>query len=458
MTMRRILLVEDDEDAGALLVDGLSSVYQSQWVPTAQQAWALLETEDFDAVVTDLRLPGMSGLELCKRIVANRPGLPVIVVTAFGSMDTAIEAIRVGAEDFVIKPFEVEYVRHAIQRALTGRELREEVSRLRGIVEALAPSDGIIGKSAVMQKLFGALQKIASSDASVLLTGESGTGKELIARAIHDGSRRKDNPFVAINCAAMPDALLESELFGHARGAFTDAKSDRAGLFMEANKGTLFLDEIGELPLSLQPKLLRALQERTARPVGGKAEIPFNIRAVFATNCDLEREVSEGRFREDLYYRINVIHLELPPLRARGNDILLLAQHFIEKLREDNGKAVVGLTSAAADRLLAYNWPGNVRELENCIQRAVAFTSHDCLTIEDLPEKLRNYRPSALILDPSNSEELLSMEEVERRYIASVLQSVGGNKTSAAKILGFDRKTLYNKLHRYGWSPNEDES
>lgn len=456
--MHRVLLVEDDEDAGALLADGLADGFEPRCVPNGQEAVDLLAAEDFDAVITDLRLPGLGGLDLCKRIVTNRPGVPVIVVTAFGDFDTAIEAIRAGAADFVTKPFDMGYVRHALDRVLAERDLRKEVRRLRGLVAKQPPSERIVGKSSVMQHLFATLQKIAKSDASVLLTGESGTGKELVARAVHESGHRKDKPFVAINCAAMPDALLESELFGHARGAFTDAKSDRVGLFMEANRGTLFLDEIGELPLSLQPKLLRALQERTVRPVGGKAEIAFDVRAVFATNCDLEVAVAEGRFREDLFYRINVILLELPPLRSRGNDILLLAQHFLKKAASDNDKAVVGLTSAAADRLLGYNWPGNVRELENCIERAVAFTSHDQLTVDDLPDKLRNYRPTALILDPSSSGELLSMGEVERRYIARVLESVGGNKTSAAKILGFDRKTLYNKLHRYGWIRDDDES
>jgi two-component system response regulator HydG len=457
--MPRILVVEDDADAGALLVDGLSPHgFQTRWVPTAQTALELLETDDFAAVVTDLRIPGMNGVELCERIAANRPNMPVIVVTAFGSLDAAIAAIRAGADDFVTKPFEMEHIAHTIKRTLKNQELREEVHRLRGLVAAMQPPDRMIGTSAAMKKLFSTLQRIAGSAASVLLTGESGTGKELVARAIHQQSSRQDGPFVAINCAAMPDALLESELFGHVRGAFTDAKANRAGLFSDADTGTLFLDEIGELPLNLQPKLLRALQERTVRPVGGNAEVSFDVRVVFSTNRDLESAVSEGRFREDLYYRLNVIHLDLPPLRLRGNDVLLLAQYFLEAAAAQNEKPVVGLTSAAAERLLAYNWPGNVRELENCIERAVALTSHDRLTVDDFPDRIRAYRPSALSLDPTNPDELISMEDVERRYVSRVLESVGGNKTLAAKILGFDRKTLYNKLHRYGWHRDEEGS
>jgi len=452
----KVLVVEDDADAGALLADGLvPHGFETKWVANAQKALELLETEDFVAVVTDLRIPGMNGVELCERLAANRPNMPVIVVTAFGSLDSAIAAIRAGADDFVTKPFEIEQIAHTLKRTLKNRELREEVQRLRGLVEAMQPSHEMIGTSAAMKSLFSTLGRVAGSDASVLLTGESGTGKELVARAIHGQSNRKDGPFVAINCAAMPDALLESELFGHVRGAFTDAKTNKSGLFADADGGTLFLDEIGELPLHLQPKLLRALQERTVRPVGGSSEIAFDVRVVFSTNRDLEAAVSDDKFREDLYYRINVIHLELPPLRLRGNDILLLAQHFLAAAATGNQKPVKGLTSAAAERLLAYNWPGNVRELENCIERAVALTTHDHLTVDDFPERVRAYRPSVLILDPSNPDELVSMEEVERRYVSRVLESVAGNKTLAAKILGFDRKTLYNKLHRYGWTRDD---
>src|SRR5262249_31451078 len=295
-------------------------------------------------------------------------------------------------------------------------------------------------------------RRVSESDTSVLITGESGTGKEVVARALHQRSRRAGGPFVAINCAAMPETLLESELFGHEKGAFTDAKAKTLGLFVRASGGTLFLDEIGDMPLGLQPKLLRALQERKVRPVGGGGEVSFDARVIAATHRDLETAVDEKRFREDLYYRINVIHVPLPPLRARGNDVLILAQQFLHQFAAQSGKNVDGLSTAAAERLLSYHWPGNVRELSNSIERAVALTQFDRLQVEDLPEKVRDYRPSHIIVASEDASDLVSMEEVERRYVLRVLQAVGGNKTMAAQILGFDRKTLYRKLERYGVS------
>jgi two-component system response regulator HydG len=294
------------------------------------------------------------------------------------------------------------------------------------------------------------VERIADSDASVLITGESGTGKEVVARALHRGGRRKDGPFVAINCAALPETLLESELFGHERGAFTDARAARSGLFVQANGGTLFLDEIGELPLPLQPKLLRALQERVVRPLGGEREIPFDVRLVAATNRDLDTAVHDGRFREDLYFRVNVIHVPLPPLRARGGDILLLAQTFVGAYGARSGKQVTGLSPQAAERLLAYAWPGNVRELENCIERAIALAQHDQILPDDLPEKIRDYRRSHVLVASDDPAELVPLEEVERRYILRVLEAVGGNKSQAAQVLGLGRKTLYRKLEEYG--------
>jgi len=291
---------------------------------------------------------------------------------------------------------------------------------------------------------------VAATDASVLITGESGTGKELVARSLHARSDRSDHPFVAINCSAMPENLLESELFGHVRGAFTDAKTERPGLFRQAEGGTLLLDEIGELSLALQPKVLRALEERKVRPVGGSGEIPVDVRLIAATNRDLEAAVQEKRFREDLYFRINVVQLHLPPLRARGSDVLLLAQHFLEQIAARFGKPVTGISHNVAEKLLAYDWPGNVRELRNAMERAVALTNYEQLAVEDLPERIRDYRTSRLVLDGADPSELLPMEEVERRYIRHVLKAVGGNKTLAAQALGLDRKTLYRKLQRSG--------
>jgi two-component system response regulator AtoC len=447
-TKGRILVVEDEREMRALLEKGLARRgFQPSVRGSADEAFALLEAEDFDTVLTDLRMPGMDGLALCERIVLNRPDIPVVVVTAFGTLETAVAAIRAGAYDFVTKPVDLDALTLVLERAVQHRALRDEVRRLRRALGDVSADGGVVGESPALRRVYELIDRVADSDASVLVTGESGTGKEVAARALHARSRRNPGPFVAINCAAMPEALLESELFGHAKGAFTDAKAARTGLFIKASGGTLFLDEVGEMPLALQPKLLRALQERTVRPVGGDTELPFDARIVAATNRDLELAVEEGRFREDLYYRLNVIGLELPPLRARGNDILLLAQRFLEHFAARSGKRVVGLSPAAAQRLLAYSWPGNVRELQNCIERAVALTSYEQLTVEDLPERIRDYR-AASPAQGNDMSELVSLEEMERRYIQRVLDTVGGSRTLASRILGVDRKTLYRKLGR----------
>ncbi|MBU8897937.1 sigma-54 dependent transcriptional regulator [Corallococcus sp. M34] len=445
----RILIVEDEREMRALLEKGLARRgFEPHAFGAADEALRHLESEDFDAVLTDLRMPGMDGLGLCERIVLNRPDIPVVVVTAFGSMETAVAAIRAGAYDFITKPIDVDALVLVLERAVGHRALRQEVRRLREALGRQQDDSGVVGESPALKQAYALIDRVADVDATVLITGESGTGKEVAARALHARGRRKDGPFVAINCAAMPEPLLESELFGHAKGAFTDAKAPRAGLFVKAHGGTLFLDEVGELPLTLQPKLLRALQERVVRPVGGDTEVPFDARIVAATNRDLELAVEEDRFREDLYYRLNVIGIELPPLRARGNDVLLLSQRFIEQFATRTGKRVVGLSPAAAQRLLAYGWPGNVRELQNCIERAVALTSFEQLTVDDLPERVRNYSSPRVVPENTDASELVTLEELERRYIHRVLEAVGGSRTLAARILGVDRKTLYRKLER----------
>jgi two-component system response regulator HydG len=299
-----------------------------------------------------------------------------------------------------------------------------------------------------MRNLRELVARVARSDAPVLVIGETGSGKERVARALHRLGPRPEGPFVALNCAALPEHLLESELFGHARGAFTDARSARPGLLVHANGGTLFLDEIAELPLALQPKLLRALEERRVRPVGGEEEVPFEARIVAATNRDLDAAVEEGRFREDLFFRIDVLRVEVPPLRARGSDVLLLAQHHLRECAARLGKQVLGISHGAAERLLRYDWPGNVRELVNCIERAVALTDHEQILVEDLPERIRAEGRSHVIVASDDPSELVPLEIVEQRYIARVMESVGGNKTLAARILGLDRKTLYRKLRQ----------
>ena len=445
-----ILLVDDDPSMCELLGVGLEKAGFRPTPRTSADAALLdLDQRDFDAVVTDLNMRGINGIELCTRITSSWPDVPVIVITAFGSLETAVAAIRAGAYDFLAKPFEMEELILVLNRAVQHRSLQEEVKRLRREASDGHRFRGLIGESPPMRKLYDLMGAVADSDASVLITGETGTGKELVARALHQSSRRSSGLFVPVNCAALPEPLLESELFGHVKGAFTDAKTSRRGLFVEADGGTLFLDEIGCMAPGLQAKLLRALQERTIRPVGGDSEQAVNVRIIAATNRDLEIGVQNGSFRDDLLYRLNVIPIHLPPLRMRGNDILLLTQHFIRQFAGREQKQVVGLTSSAAERLLAYPWPGNIRELQNCVERAVALTSREQLTAEDLPEKIRDYIRTPSLVFGDDPAELLPMEEVERRYVLKVLEASGGNKTIAAQILGFDRKTLYRKLEQY---------
>ncbi len=447
----RVLIVDDDRELCAWLGTGLAAhgfATDSRTDPA--EALEALREADVDVVVTDLNMRSIHGLDLCASVVASRPDVPVLVITAFGSLETAVGAIRAGAYDFITKPFELEELVLALERAVQHRHLRDELKRLRRVVDDARGFGELLGTSPAMARVYDLVSRVADSEASVLVTGESGTGKELVARALHRQSRRANAPFVAVDCAAVPETLLESELFGHARGAFTDARGARTGLFLQADGGTLFLDEIGDLPLPLQPKLLRALQERVLRPVGADREVPFDVRLIAATNQDLEAAVEERRFREDLYFRINVIHVELPPLRARGGDVLVLAQHFVVRAAERAGKRVVGIAPAAASLLLAYPWPGNVRELQNCIERAVALATFDQIGPDDLPDRVRGYRGSHVLVTSEDPSELVPLDEVERRYVLRVLEALGGNKTLAARTLGLDRKTLYRKLERWG--------
>ncbi len=447
---KTVLVVDDDAALCQLVVDGLGREGFEVRVATApEDALASIAGDELDAVLVDINMPQMNGLELGRRILDQRPDLPIIVITAFGSMETAISAIRSGAYDFVTKPFEIEQLVVAVERACQNHQLREEVRRLREVVTSSLPFSGILGESAEVRRMCSLIDAAAQTDSTVLVTGESGTGKELVARALHERGPRKAGAFVAMNCAAMTDTLLESELFGHARGAFTDAKDARVGLFVKAGAGTLFLDEIGDMPASMQAKLLRALEARVVRPVGSDNEVPFRARIVAATNRDLEGEVEEGRFRQDLYFRINVIRIPVPPLRARGGDIVLLAQSFARVLAKRLDKKVTGISVPAAERLIAYPWPGNIRELQNAIERAVALTHFEEIVIEDLPETVREYKRTPLLPSGEDPSEILPMHEVEKRYILRVLEAVGGNKTTAAQLLGFDRRTMYRKLERF---------
>ncbi len=456
----RVLIIDDDASMGEVLVERLDKRdYDAEFCTRGDEALHRIEESVFDVVVTDLNMPGMSGIEFCERSVDHRPELPVIVITAFGSLETAVAAIRAGAYDFLTKPLDIEQLEIAIDRAIERRQLGEEVRRLRRQVgESDDEHSEMIGESAVMRELFRMIDRVASTPSSVLITGESGTGKELVANALHRRSRRRDNPFVAVNCAALPDSLLESELFGHVKGAFTDAREDKEGLFVQADGGTLMLDELGDLPMSLQPKLLRVLEERQIRPVGGDEKIDIDVRIMAATHRDLEARVDAGDFREDLYFRLNVIELELPALRERGKDILLLAQHFIEEFSDRSEADIDGLSPEAARALMEYQWPGNVRELRNYIERAVVLARQDQITPEDLPGKVRGAGQSSSVQAATDMLSLQAqlgegsmptMEELEARYIGFVLRQTEGNKSQAADILGFDRTTLYRKIDRY---------
>jgi DNA-binding NtrC family response regulator len=443
----RLLVVDDDADTCELLAASLRQLgYKAESTTSPAEALELVLSKDFHAVISDVAMAEMDGLELCKRILEKRPGIPVIVVTGQGSMESAIGAMRVGAYDFVTKPVDPKLLGLTVGRAVRTQQLQSEVVRLR---EALADAPGgsqLIGESRVMRRVNDLIQRVAKSDASVLIVGETGTGKELVARALHDQSGR--GPFVAVNCAAMPPHLLESELFGHTRGAFTDAKSARRGLFLEATGGTLLLDEVGEMPLEMQAKLLRVLQERVVRPVGSDTEHPFDTRIITATHRDLEDAVAKGSFRQDLFYRINVVSLHVPPLRERGNDVLELASHFLQKAAARTGQTPRRLSPAVAERVLGYEWPGNVRELENCMERAVALARFDELTLEDLPERIRSSRTDKFAMTADNVGEIISLEELERRYISRALRLLNGNKARTAQVLGIDRRTLYRHLDR----------
>ena len=452
-----LLLVDDDQSLCETLAIGLKKRgCHVTWHTAAVDALRAFDEGDFDVVVTDLHMREMGGIELCERIAQNRSDVPVIVLTAFGSLEAAVAAIRAGAYDFISKPVELDALAIGVDRAAAHRQLCREVKRLRLEVERHPRADDLLGQSPAMQRVQDLIARVASSEASVLVSGESGTGKELAARAIHAQSPRRTGPFVAINCAAVPEPLLESELFGHVKGAFTDAKEAHPGLFVQARGGTLFLDEIGDMPLGLQPKLLRVLQERTVRPLGAKAEVPVDVRIVAASNRDLEGAIEEKRFREDLYYRINVIHIPLPPLRARGGDALPLALHFVRRFAAQSGKSVKGFSKEVAQKLSAYAWPGNVRELQNSMERAVALARFEDISVDDLPEKIRDYRFSHVIVAGNDPTELVPLEEVERRYILRVLEAVAGNKTAAARVLGLERKTLYRKLERYAADPSRE--
>jgi two-component system response regulator HydG len=455
--LARVLVVDDDQATGRMIALGLrEGGREVQTAASVAEATEMAKSFEPQVVLTDLNMAGGSGIDLCRHFADAWPDVPVIVITAFGSMEAAVEAMRAGAYDFVTKPFDIEALAMVTDRATEHHVLRSEVKRLRAAVGQAGWGDDILGRSAAVAEMRSVLERVSKTEATVLITGETGTGKEVAARVLHQQGRRKSGPFVAINCSALPEALLESELFGHVKGAFTDAKSNRAGVFVEADKGTLFLDEITEMPISVQAKLLRALEERRVRLVGGEGEVPFDARIVAATNRDLEQAVQNGTFREDLYYRLNVVHVAVPPLRSRGTDVLILAQHFLKQFAAQSRPEVTGISEPAAERLVTYPWPGNVRELRNAIERGVALTQFDHVRAEDLPERIRRYETRHVLVAGDDLEELVSLEEVEKRYVLKVMQAAAGNKSLAAQTLGVSRRTLYRKLGEYGGDAPEE--
>jgi len=431
----RVLVVDNDREQVDLLRAHLErDGYEVRDATDADTALAAIEATGPAVVVTDLRMDGMDGLALLREVRQRAPAARVILMTAFGSLETAIAAMREGAFDYLSKPFRLEELSLAVQRALDDRALREENQRLRREVERRYGWESLVGRSPAMQAALDVLRAVAGSDASLLLLGESGTGKELAARALHQAGPRSHGPFVAVNCAAIPEPLLEAELFGHEKGAFTGADRRRAGLLQEADGGTLFLDEIGDMPQALQAKVLRALQDKAVRPVGGRELVQLDFRLVSATNTDLAARVREGRFREDLYYRLAVIPVRLPSLRERPEDIPLLARHFLERFAAEAGKPVTGFGDDVLTWMLAHPWPGNVRELENTIARAVALAPGSVLTLREVGP-LPGATPAGGTFRPT-------LAELERRYVTEVLEEAGGDRRAAARILGVSLRTL----------------
>jgi DNA-binding NtrC family response regulator len=445
---KRILVVDDDAAVVDYLVEALrSGGYEPRGVVSGDEALGALERDDFDLVVTDVEMPRLRGTDLMAAIHARRPGQLVILITAFGSIDLAVDALRAGASDLVTKPFKIEVLCHSIERALRERTMRREIVRLREAAELRADAGGLVARSPQMQKVLETAGRAATTDATVLITGESGTGKGAVARYVHERSQRSAAPFVHVNCAALPLPLIEAELFGAKRGAYTDAREERHGLFMQARGGTLFLDEVGEMPLDAQPKLLRALESGRVRPVGGGAEVDVDVRVVAATNFPLENALRERRFRPDLYYRLNIVRIDVPPLRGRGADIEALTDVFLHRASAKLDRPKLGVSAEAMRWLLGYDWPGNVRELSNLLERAVVLSVHDTIVLDDLVlshgGEERDFLSSA-------AAQGLPLADVEKAYMRKVLEAARGNKTLAAKILGIDRRTLYRKVGEAG--------
>jgi two-component system response regulator HydG len=454
-TKNAVLVVDDDQNHRTMLKKLLSgwgyNVFEADDGSTAINR---VHETPFDLILMDIRMVKVSGLEALGDIKAYNPAIPIVIMTAFSSVETAVEALKKGAYDYLTKPLDFDELRLAMGRAMEHSHLKEENRLLKATLGQRFDRRNIIGNSPRMVRLFETVSQVAPSEATVLITGESGTGKELIAGAIHYNSGRKEQPFVKVNCAALTETLLESELFGHEKGSFTGAHRRKDGQFSLADGGSLFLDEVSEMPLSMQVKLLRVIQEREFTRVGGEEVIKVDVRLMAATNKDLSAEIAEGRFREDLFYRLNVVTLDMPPLRERKDDIPLLTYHFLKGFAEKNRKTIKGFTPQAMDRLRRYDWPGNVRELMNAVERVVVLSRSDYVDEPDLPpgileqagDKVEEVQPSGPVAD-------MPLEEVEKASILKTLESAGGNKSEAARRLGITRRTLHKKLKKYGVMP-----
>jgi DNA-binding NtrC family response regulator len=444
-----ILVVDDDPVMREMLTDLLETRdYEVRTAGSGDEALEIAAEQEFACILTDLQMPGMDGLELLGAIRERHPDIPTVMMTSFGSIETAVEAMRVGAHDFITKPFEPEQLVLTLERALEKHELQEENRRLRAAVERTASFGDLVGKSVAMNEIYALIRKIAGNGSNVLVTGESGTGKEVVARTIHFTGSRAHEPFVPINCTAMPEGLLESELFGHVRGAFTGAHSNKKGLFEAADGGTLFLDEIGDMSPTLQGKLLRVLQDREIRPVGGNQSVKVDVRLIAATHCDLRAEIEQGNFREDLFYRLNVIPIHIPPLRERPDDIPSLAQAFVQR---QSGGVAYHLSEKAMQKLQRAAWPGNARELENCIERSLALSESNEIKASDIlvsDEPTRTAGSLEASIVQLAQEHRMTLHDLNDLYVNAVLEATHGRKSEAARILGVNRRTLYRREER----------
>jgi DNA-binding NtrC family response regulator len=455
-----ILIVDDDEVSCQLFAEALESEgFQVEQATSGDAALSRLREDTYDLLIIDVRMPGTSGLAVTRVVHEKDPSLPVIVMTAFGSIETAVEAIHEGAFDFISKPMNLAELKKTVSRALAQRALQRRPEMNNGRNDENPQQLGkIIGKSPAMLEVYKTVARVASTKSTVLILGESGTGKELIARAIHQHSPRANRSFVAVDCGALTETILESELFGHVRGAFTGALADKKGVFEEAQCGTCFLDEIGGISSNMQARLLRVLQEHEIRRVGGKDWVKVDVRVVAATNHNLAEAVSTGEFRQDLYYRLNVVTIHLPPLRERVEDIPLLTRHFLQHYCQEGGKSIPTISDKAMDLLCAYRWPGNIRELENAIEQAVALSYHSILTPDDFPETIRDQAAAKPFQSKSQDEQFLfpdtpTLEDVKKRYVLHVLRHNQGNVSRSARVLNIDRRSLYRMLARFKIEP-----